>query len=98
MARVYETSVVLLLLTLLVLGMVWVASAIAGNGAVSRQSLYGGCWGWGGRWDSMGLNVLGGVQGPCCALTPPALLRPLGMLPALPLLLHLALWRAAPAA
>ncbi|XP_052525750.1 protein LMBR1L isoform X4 [Tympanuchus pallidicinctus] len=40
MARVYETSVVLLLLTLLVLGMVWVASAIAGNGAVSRQSLY----------------------------------------------------------
>lgn len=47
MARVYETSVVLLLLTLLVLGMVWVASAIAGNGAVSRQSLYGGCWGFG---------------------------------------------------
>ncbi|XP_072214015.1 protein LMBR1L isoform X2 [Excalfactoria chinensis] len=40
MARVYETSVVLLLLTLLVLGMVWVASAIAGNDAVSRQSLY----------------------------------------------------------
>ncbi|OXB53094.1 hypothetical protein ASZ78_012677, partial [Callipepla squamata] len=40
MARVYETSVVLLLLTLLVLGMVWVASAIAGNDAASRQSLY----------------------------------------------------------
>ncbi|XP_033927253.1 protein LMBR1L isoform X2 [Melopsittacus undulatus] len=43
MARVYETSVVLLLLTLLVLGMVWVASAIMGNDAASRQSLYGGC-------------------------------------------------------
>ncbi|XP_057262701.1 protein LMBR1L isoform X3 [Pezoporus wallicus] len=40
MARVYETSVVLLLLTLLVLGMVWVASAIMGNNAASRQSLY----------------------------------------------------------
>lgn len=46
MARVYETSVVLLLLTLLVLGMVWVASAIVGNDAASRQSLHGGCcWG-----------------------------------------------------
>ncbi|XP_054663328.1 protein LMBR1L isoform X3 [Grus americana] len=40
MARVYETSVVLLLLTLLVLGMVWVASAIISNDAASRQSLY----------------------------------------------------------
>ncbi|NXW26033.1 LMBRL protein, partial [Circaetus pectoralis] len=40
MARVYETSVVLLLLTLLVLGIVWVASAIVGNNAASRQSLY----------------------------------------------------------
>ncbi|NWT05926.1 LMBRL protein, partial [Mionectes macconnelli] len=40
MARVYETSVVLLLLTLLVLGMVWVASAMVGNDAASRQSLY----------------------------------------------------------
>ncbi|KAF1569390.1 Protein LMBR1L, partial [Eudyptes schlegeli] len=40
MARVYETSVVLLLLTLLVLGMVWVASAIVGNNAASRQSLH----------------------------------------------------------
>ncbi|NXE17206.1 LMBRL protein, partial [Lophotis ruficrista] len=37
---VYETSVVLLLLTLLVLGMVWVASAIVGDDAASRQSLY----------------------------------------------------------
>uniref|UniRef100_A0A8C5U3Z7 Limb development membrane protein 1 like n=1 Tax=Malurus cyaneus samueli TaxID=2593467 RepID=A0A8C5U3Z7_9PASS len=34
------TSVVLLLLSLLVLGMVWVASAIVGNDAASRQSLY----------------------------------------------------------
>ncbi|KAM9368136.1 protein LMBR1L [Phaethornis superciliosus] len=40
MARVYETSVVLLLLTLLVLGMVWVASAILGDNPASRQSLY----------------------------------------------------------
>ncbi|KAH0629265.1 hypothetical protein JD844_011204 [Phrynosoma platyrhinos] len=41
MARVYETFVVLLLLTLLVLGMVWVASAIVDNDAASRESLYG---------------------------------------------------------
>lgn len=59
MARVYETLVVLLLLTLLVLGMVWVASAIIGNDAASRQSLYGGCcWGVMGasrvRWGSPG--------------------------------------------
>ncbi|KAL8163806.1 UNVERIFIED_CONTAM: Protein lmbr1l [Gekko kuhli] len=40
MARVYETFVVLLLLTLLVLGMVWVASAIVDNDAASRESLY----------------------------------------------------------
>ncbi|NXU53800.1 LMBRL protein, partial [Turnix velox] len=40
MARVYETAVVLLLLTLLVLGMVWVASAMVGDSAASRQSLY----------------------------------------------------------
>uniref|UniRef100_A0A8B9PXZ1 Limb development membrane protein 1 like n=1 Tax=Apteryx owenii TaxID=8824 RepID=A0A8B9PXZ1_APTOW len=40
MARVYETSVVLLLLTLLVLGMVWVALAIVDNDAASRESLY----------------------------------------------------------
>ncbi|XP_059575275.1 protein LMBR1L isoform X1 [Alligator mississippiensis] len=40
MARVYETFVVLLLLTLLVLGMVWVASAIIDNDAASRESLY----------------------------------------------------------
>ncbi|XP_067385980.1 protein LMBR1L isoform X2 [Emydura macquarii macquarii] len=40
MARVYETFVVLLLLTLLVLGMVWVASAIVGNDAASWESLY----------------------------------------------------------
>ncbi|NXP95465.1 LMBRL protein, partial [Passerina amoena] len=40
MARVYETSVVLLLLSLLVLGMVWVASAIVGTDAATRQSLY----------------------------------------------------------
>lgn len=40
MARVYETFVVLLLLTLLVLGMVWVASAIVDNNAASRENLY----------------------------------------------------------
>ncbi|KAG2467623.1 LMBRL protein, partial [Polypterus senegalus] len=40
MARVYETSVMLLLLTLLVLGIVWVASAILDNSAASRESLY----------------------------------------------------------
>lgn len=43
MARVYETTVVLLLLTLLVLGIVWVASAMVSGDAASRQSLYGGC-------------------------------------------------------
>lgn len=61
MARVYETSVVLLLLTLLVLGMVWVASAIVGNDAASRQSLYGGCCR-----DTLGLSQLRrGRIGPC---------------------------------
>lgn len=40
MARVYETAVVLLLLTLLVLGMVWVASA-ALHHHTARESLYG---------------------------------------------------------
>ncbi|XP_043362383.1 protein LMBR1L isoform X2 [Dermochelys coriacea] len=40
LARVYETFVVLLLLTLLVLGMVWVASAIVDEDTGSRESLY----------------------------------------------------------
>ncbi|XP_032871328.1 protein LMBR1L [Amblyraja radiata] len=40
MARVYETFVVLFLLTLLILGIVWVASAIIDNDAASRESLY----------------------------------------------------------
>uniref|UniRef100_A0AAZ3Q8Q4 Uncharacterized protein n=1 Tax=Oncorhynchus tshawytscha TaxID=74940 RepID=A0AAZ3Q8Q4_ONCTS len=39
MARLYETAVVLFLLTLLVLGMVWVASAILDDN-MARQSLY----------------------------------------------------------
>ncbi|NXG40325.1 LMBRL protein, partial [Dromaius novaehollandiae] len=39
-ARLYETSVVLLLLALLVLGMVWVASAIVDEDAASWESLY----------------------------------------------------------
>ncbi|XP_063110748.1 protein LMBR1L isoform X3 [Cavia porcellus] len=39
LGRVYETVVMLVLLTLLVLGMVWVASAIVDNKA-SRESLY----------------------------------------------------------
>lgn len=60
MARVYETSVVLLLLTLLVLGMVWVASAIVGNNAASRQSLYGGCCQGSGFWAG------GAGWGPWC--------------------------------
>ncbi|EMP31244.1 Desert hedgehog protein [Chelonia mydas] len=41
LARVYETFVELLLLTLLVLGMVWVASAIVDEDTGSRESLYG---------------------------------------------------------
>lgn len=41
MGRVYETVVMLVLLTLLVLGMVWVASAIVDNDKASRESLYG---------------------------------------------------------
>lgn len=60
MARVYETSVVLLLLTLLVLGMVWVASAIVGNNAASRQSLYGGCC------QGSGVCAAGAGWGPWC--------------------------------
>ncbi|XP_012684843.2 limb region 1 homolog-like protein [Clupea harengus] len=39
MARVYETAVVLVLLTLLVLGVVWVASALL-NDTSARESLY----------------------------------------------------------
>ncbi|ELW69798.1 Limb region 1 protein [Tupaia chinensis] len=39
-ARVLETLVMLLLLALLVLGMVWVASALVDNGAASMESLY----------------------------------------------------------
>lgn len=41
LGRVYETVVMLILLTLLVLGMVWVASAIVDNDKASRESLYG---------------------------------------------------------
>ncbi|XP_036747400.2 protein LMBR1L isoform X6 [Manis pentadactyla] len=40
LGRVYETVVILMLLTLLVLGMVWVASAIVDNDKTSRESLY----------------------------------------------------------
>ncbi|XP_028347167.1 protein LMBR1L isoform X1 [Physeter macrocephalus] len=40
LARVYETLVVLTLLSLLVLGMVWVASAIVDNNKASTESLY----------------------------------------------------------
>ncbi|XP_077339465.1 protein LMBR1L [Lithobates pipiens] len=40
MSRVYETSVVLLLLTLLVFGIVWVASAIIDDDSSGRESLY----------------------------------------------------------
>ncbi|KAF3826277.1 hypothetical protein GH733_006391 [Mirounga leonina] len=40
LGRVYETVVMLILLTLLVLGMVWVASAIVDNNKASRESLY----------------------------------------------------------
>lgn len=73
MARVYETSVVLLLLTLLVLGMVWVASAIVSNDAASRQSLYGGCcrgaWGSGGAASGPGAEGMPGAGG--LTLLPP---------------------------
>nr|XP_015199922.1 PREDICTED: limb region 1 homolog-like protein [Lepisosteus oculatus] len=40
MARVYETAVVLLLLTLLVLGILWVASALIDHDSAARDSLY----------------------------------------------------------
>jgi len=40
MARVYETAVMLLLLSLLVLGIVWVASALLHHSS-ARESLYG---------------------------------------------------------
>nr|XP_045016546.1 limb region 1 protein homolog isoform X1 [Jaculus jaculus] len=39
-ARVLETLVMLLLLALLILGIVWVASALIGNDAASMESLY----------------------------------------------------------
>lgn len=40
-ARVLETFVMLFLLALLILGMVWVASALIDNDAASMESLYG---------------------------------------------------------
>ncbi|XP_046539554.1 protein LMBR1L isoform X4 [Equus quagga] len=40
LGRVYETVVMLMLLTLLVLGIVWVASAIVDKNKASRESLY----------------------------------------------------------
>uniref|UniRef100_A0A8C5L8L1 Protein LMBR1L n=1 Tax=Jaculus jaculus TaxID=51337 RepID=A0A8C5L8L1_JACJA len=40
LGRVYETVVMLILLTLLVLGIMWVASAIVDNNKASRESLY----------------------------------------------------------
>ncbi|MBN3303451.1 LMBRL protein, partial [Amia calva] len=40
MARVYETAVVLLLLTLLLLGLLWVASALLHHDNTARDSLY----------------------------------------------------------
>ncbi|XP_063641756.1 protein LMBR1L isoform X6 [Pan troglodytes] len=40
LGRVYETVVMLMLLTLLVLGMVWVASAIVDKNKANRESLY----------------------------------------------------------
>lgn len=106
MARVYETSVVLLLLTLLVLGMVWVASAMAGDDAASRQSLYGGCccccWGVLGsplpQHQSPELGMRGPLEPLACDPAAVSLRRSLGVLPALPLLLHLALRRPASAA
>jgi hypothetical protein len=40
-ARILETLVMLLLLALLILGMVWVASALIDSDAASMESLYG---------------------------------------------------------
>ena len=41
MPRVYETFVVLFLLTILVCGLAWVASALIDNDQASRQYLFG---------------------------------------------------------
>lgn len=40
-ARILETLVMLVLLASLILGMVWVASALVDNDAASMESLYG---------------------------------------------------------
>lgn len=40
-ARILETLVMLILLALLILGIVWVASALIDNDAASMESLYG---------------------------------------------------------
>lgn len=42
-ARILETFVMLFLLALLILGIVWVASALIDNDAASMESLYGMC-------------------------------------------------------
>ncbi len=41
MSRVYETFVVLFLLSILVCGLAWVASALINNDESSRQTLFG---------------------------------------------------------
>lgn len=42
-ARILETFVMLFLLALLILGIVWVASALIDNDVASMESLYGRC-------------------------------------------------------
>ena len=43
MSRVYETAVVLALLTVLVCGLAWVASAMLDENVASKQALFGKC-------------------------------------------------------
>lgn len=45
-ARILETFVMLFLLALLILGIVWVASALIDNDAASMESLYGMFLSW----------------------------------------------------
>lgn len=93
MARVYEAVVLLLLLALLVLGIVWVASALLHDNK-ARKSLYGES-----PAASKGLSVrilmsLYMFLNSClCSLSLNS--RPVGVLPPLPVLGHLSLWSVA---
>lgn len=88
MARVYEAVVLLLLLGLLVLGIVWVASALLHDN-IARKSLYGESPAF--IHENPSVTTGFTVFNVSYALN----FRPVGVLPSLPLLGHLFVWSVA---